>query len=257
MLHAWLTLKFVLCTGFRFQWYSHMVRTHLDAIISRSQSAFIKKRSIHDNFLFTQNLIREQHRCKKPILFLKLDIAKAFDTVKCDYLLEVSNQLGFGVKWRSWVSTLLASANSSIILNGTRGKSFRHRRGLRQGDPLSPMLFIITFDPLQKLLQLATQEGVLQPIQNETAKLRISMYADDAALFLNPTQQEVMAIKDILTVFGEAWGLITNLNKCAVYPIRCEEINLEEIMHPFPCAIQAFPCQYLGLSPSLGLKWNH
>ena len=58
----------------------------LNQLVSRAQSAFIKRRSIHDNFLYTQNLIRDLHRAKKPTLFLKLDIAKAFDTVKWDYL---------------------------------------------------------------------------------------------------------------------------------------------------------------------------
>jgi len=76
--------------------------TELDALVSRAQNAFIKKRSIHDNFLYTQNLIRELHRASKPTLFLKLDIAKAFDTVRWDYckrcwtslVLEIGGELG-------------------------------------------------------------------------------------------------------------------------------------------------------------------
>ena len=70
----------------------------LDQLISQAQSAFIKKRSIHDNFLYTQNLIKELYRAKYPALFLKFDIAKAFDTVRWDYLLEVLTQLGFGAR---------------------------------------------------------------------------------------------------------------------------------------------------------------
>jgi len=61
----------------------------LSVLVSRVQSAFIKKRSIHDNFLYTQNLIKELHRAKIPSLVLKLDIAKAFDSVRWDYLMEV------------------------------------------------------------------------------------------------------------------------------------------------------------------------
>ena len=72
----------------------------LDTLVSRAQSAFIKRRSIQDNFLYTQNIIRELHRAGKPTLFLKLDIAKAFDTVRWDYLQEVLEQLGFGQRWR-------------------------------------------------------------------------------------------------------------------------------------------------------------
>jgi mannosylglycoprotein endo-beta-mannosidase len=78
---------------------------YLSDLVSRQQSAFIKKCSIHDNFLFTQNLIKALNRAKCPVLFLKLDIAKAFDSVRWDFLLEVLQQMGFGPRWRGWVSS--------------------------------------------------------------------------------------------------------------------------------------------------------
>ncbi|CAN6246948.1 unnamed protein product [Urochloa humidicola] len=219
----------------------------LNALISRAQSAFIKKRSIQDNFLYTQNLIRALHRKKRPGLFLKLDIAKAFDSVRWDYLLEVLQQLGFGSRWRGWITTLLATSSTAILLNGTRGKWYKHYTGLRQGDPLSPMLFIIAMEPLQKLFELATEDGLLSPINDRAAKFRTSLYADDAAIFLNPVKEEVQTVSQILQLFGEASGLVTNMNKSAVYPIRCENINVQEVMEGFQCQIKEFPCTYLGL----------
>ena len=187
----------------------------LNALVSRAQSAFIKKRSIHDNFLYTQNLIKALHRSKQPGLFLKLDIAKAFDTVRWDYLMEVLEHFGFGSRWRGWVSALLATASTSVLLNGSRGAWFKHYTGLRQGDPLSPMLFILAMEPLQRLLDLSTQEEVLSPINNRAATLRTSLYADDAAIFLNPIKEEVCAVAYLLEIFGKASGLITNHAKCA------------------------------------------
>jgi hypothetical protein len=73
----------------------------LNSLISSCQSTFIRKRSIHDNFLYTQNTIRELHRAKHTALFFKLDITKAFDSIRWDFLLEVLQRLGFGSRWRA------------------------------------------------------------------------------------------------------------------------------------------------------------
>lgn len=80
--------------------------------------------------------------------------------------MEVLQFMGFGTKWRNWVTTMLHTAKSSVMLNGTRGKWFQHRRGLRQGDPLSPLLFILAMEPLQKMLDKATEDRVLSPIKH-------------------------------------------------------------------------------------------
>jgi hypothetical protein len=133
----------------------------LDSLVSKCQSAFIKKRSIHDNFLYVQNTVSRLHKSKAPALFMKLDIQKAFDTVSWTYLLEVLQALGFGPRWREWVSILFCTASSRTLLNGVPGTKFHHARGVRQGDPLSPMLFILAMDPLQRLLDLATGHNVL------------------------------------------------------------------------------------------------
>lgn len=194
--------------------------TELNGLVSRAQSAFIRKRSIQDNFLFTQNMIKEFYRKKQPALFLKLDIAKAFDSLRWDYLMEVLEQMGFGARWRGWVSTLLSTSSTAILLNGSRGQWYKHYTGLRQGDPLSP---------------------------NRAASLRTSLYADDAAIFLKPVKEDVRVVAEILDLFGKASGLITNQCKSVVYPIRCEDLNVQEIMEDFACPIQNFPCKYLGL----------
>jgi hypothetical protein len=91
----------------------------LNELVSRQQSAFIKKQSIHD-FLYTQNLIKAPHRAKRPALFLKLDIAKAFDSVRWDFLLEILQLMGFVPRWRGWISCLLSTASTSVLLNGAR-----------------------------------------------------------------------------------------------------------------------------------------
>ena len=203
---------------------------YLNQIVSRAQSAFIKKRSIHDNFLYTQNMIRELTRAKIPALFLKLDIAKAFDTVRWDYLLELLSAMGFGARWCSWISILLSTASTSVFLNGSRGKWFKYHTGLRQGDPLSPLLFILAMEPLQLLIQKAVTDGGLQNMNVRNARLRLSLYADDAAMFLKPTREEVTKVQEILAAFGTASGLVVNTAKSAVYPICCGDIDLNEVL---------------------------
>jgi len=102
--------------------------------------------------------------------------------------MEVLEQFGFQPKWQAWVSILLATSSTYVLLNGSRGKWFKHFTGLRQGDPLSPMLFIIAMEPFQRLFYIATTEGLLSPLGASVTKLRASLYADDAAVFSESSQ---------------------------------------------------------------------
>lgn len=174
----------------------------IDSLISISQSAFIKKRCIQDNFLYVRNLARAYHRTRTPSLLFKLDISKAFDSVSWEYLLELLEKRGFSTCWRNWIALLLASSSSMVLLNGILGPKFHHEKGLRQGDPLSPYLFILAIDTLQRLFELATEQGDLSPLRGRQAKLRLSLYADDGALFVNPCQEDVKLTMEILENLG-------------------------------------------------------
>ena len=110
----------------------------MNDIVSHCQSAFIKARSIHDNFMYVRNTARRLHRNHSPTLLLKLDIAKAFDSMRWDYLLDIMQRKGFPPRWRAWMVILFTMASSRVLLNGIAGLDIMHGRGLRQGDPLSP-----------------------------------------------------------------------------------------------------------------------
>jgi hypothetical protein len=103
---------------------------HINALVSHAQSAFIKGRCIQENFLFVRNLAWTYHRKRVHDLLFKLDIAKAFDSVSWEYLLQMLQHRSFSTRWRNWLSILLSTSASSVRLNGIQGPWIRHCRGL-------------------------------------------------------------------------------------------------------------------------------
>jgi len=108
------------------------------------------------------------------------------------------------------------------------------------------MLFILVMDVLGHMITKATSEGLLLPLST-----RISIYADDVALFLRPEAGDISTTMDILNLFGEASGLKTNLQKNNVLPIRCDDLEIATIQNLLPCPLSNFPCKYLGVPLSL------
>jgi hypothetical protein len=186
------------------------------------------------------------------MLLFKLDITKAFDSVRWDYLLALLQRRGFPTRWRDWLGAIFSTSTSQVLLNGSPGQRIKHGRGLRQGDPLSPLIFILAIDPLQRILSKATELSAISKLRGRTTRLRTSMYADDAIIFINPTRGDVTAFADILHRFGTATGLVTNLQKSQVAAIRCDTIELTEVLEGVPVVRANFPIKYLGLPLVLG-----
>jgi hypothetical protein len=216
-------------------------------MVEANQSAFVRGRPIHDNYMLVQHSSKSLHRKKVASLFLKLDLTKAFDSVSWAFLLEVLTHLGFGNRWRNLISNLLATSSTQILLNGFPGEQIRHRRGLRQGDPLSPMLFVLVMDVLSSLFKVAEEKQLLSSLEGAIMKSRLSLYADDVVLFVKPREDELNCVKLILDCFGEASGLVTNLHKSCAIPIRCEDDLLHEGCNILQCTPSSFPCTYLEL----------
>uniref|UniRef100_A0A8R7Q748 Reverse transcriptase domain-containing protein n=1 Tax=Triticum urartu TaxID=4572 RepID=A0A8R7Q748_TRIUA len=136
----------------------------LPKIITQAQCAFVNSRSIHENFKFVRSAARQLHQRKTKAILMKIDISKAFDTLSWEFLLEVLRRRGFGERWISWICGLLRTASTSILLNGVLGEPFMLGSGVRQGDPISPALFIIAMDTLHALMEWAKQHRLLSGI---------------------------------------------------------------------------------------------
>lgn len=184
-------------------------------------------------------------------MLLKVDLAKAFDTVAWPFLLEVLEHLGFPLRWCDWLSALLGRARTKVLVNGRPGRRICHARGLRQGDPLSPLLFIIVMDVLNALISEADRRSELTPLPGNTIKHRASVYADDLVVFLVPSARDFTYIRQLLDLFAGASGLSTNLDKCTMTPIRCSEEMIQEVLAVFPCRVLESPTVYLGAPLSI------
>jgi hypothetical protein len=188
------------------------------------------------------------HVSKKPIIILKLDFAKTFDTIEHEVILQVMKYKGFDEKTIGWVRSILTSGTSSILLNGLHGKLFVCKRGVRQGDPLSPILYVLGSDLLQTVVNDLLQERRISlPIEINDPSFPIVQYADDTLLILRADLSQIFALKDVLHKFTQSTGLKINYHKSSMVPINVPRDELKELTEAFGCQIASLPFTYLGL----------
>jgi hypothetical protein len=115
-------------------------------LIHKNQYGFIKARSIQDCLAWSLEYLHLCHQTWKEIVILKLDFEKAFDKVEHELMLQIMQTKGFPCRWLNWMKLVFGSGTSAVLLNGVPGKVFHCRRCVRQGDPLSPLLFVLAAD---------------------------------------------------------------------------------------------------------------
>ncbi|KAK1630801.1 hypothetical protein QYE76_005116 [Lolium multiflorum] len=186
---------------------ANRLRGRLGELISMNQSAFVKKRSLHDNFVLVRQVARKINSMRNTGVLLKLDLARAFDSLSWSFLFEVLRRMGFGERFLKWIALLLYTANTRVLVNGVPGERIVHARGLRQGDPTSPMLFVAAMEVLSATIKKAVEGDMFSNLAGISLLQRISIYADDVVLFFKPERREMLVIKHILQIFGEASGL--------------------------------------------------
>lgn len=157
-------------------------------IISPVQSAFIGGRNIFERIMACNEMLHSMKKNCSGSFSFKVDFEKAFDCVRWDFLLEMMERMRFGNTWIKWISECLSSSSDSVLINGSSTTEFSMNRGLRQGHPLSPFLFLIAAEGLHLLIEEAKGKGLLSGIAVWKSALIIShlQFADDTIIMARP-----------------------------------------------------------------------
>ena len=227
---------------------ANRMQTVILSLIHPHQYGFIKSRSIQDCLAWSFEYIHQCHQSKREIIILKLDFAKVFDTVEHCVILQMLKALGCPDIWINWVNRILESGSSSVLLNGVPGKNFHCKRGVRQGDPLSPLLFVIAAELLQHIMNRGHQRGLFSlPIPSTTGQFPVVQYADDTLMILKADAKQLFCLKALLNSFATSTGLQVNFSKSMMIPINVLPEKMEILSNTFGCQVGSLSFTYLGL----------
>ncbi|XP_058775262.1 uncharacterized protein LOC131649520 [Vicia villosa] len=183
------------------------MRGVLDKLISINQTAFVPGRSMMDGVLMVNEMLDWAKRKKRGCLLLKVDFEKAYNSISWNYLRWIMGKMRFGKRWMKWMESCIFSSHVSVLVNGSATKEFKVQRGLRQGDPISPFLFVITMEGLSALMKKSVEVGDFQPFKyGEEDYVDILQFADDTIIIGEPTCDNLWSMKVILRGFGLVSG---------------------------------------------------
>jgi hypothetical protein len=196
-----------------------------------------------DTFLVAREALILRNNLKIPSIVLKVDFRKAFDTISWEFLMDLLKAKGFPEKWITWIHNLLISSSSTVKVNGHLGPTFFHQRGLRQGDPLSPLLFNMVADTLQALLTREKDKFYGMP----TLHVPALQFADDTLLISEAHPFNLQGITRVLKDYGRMTGLVTNPTKSTFATIHIPQNLIPTVEKLLGCKAKPLPMKYLGL----------
>lgn len=170
--------------------------------------------------------------------------------------------MGCGKKWISWIKTCVSSATLSVLINGFASPQFKMEWGLRHGDPLSPLVFIVVAKGLDIIFENARAEGAISGISIGGNGPSIShlQFADDTIIFCKCEITEIITIKGLLGVFEQLFGLKISFTKSQLCGIGVPEETTQFCASILECGIVSPPFKYLGLplgaNPRRNATWK-
>ncbi|RVW26012.1 LINE-1 retrotransposable element ORF2 protein [Vitis vinifera] len=215
----------------------------IDKVVSHDQNAFVKGRQILDASLIANEVIDNWKKKGDKGVICKLDIEKAYDSINWQFLLKVMEKMGFGAKWLRWMWWCISTARFSVMVNGTPAGFFPSSKGLRQGDPLSPYLFVMGMEVLSGGFISGCK---IQRNRGRAVHIAHLLFADDTIVFCEAKKEYLTNLSWILFWFEAASGLKINLAKSEVIPVG-EIQRIEELAMELGCRVGKLPSVYLGL----------
>ncbi|KAJ7949853.1 Ribonuclease H [Quillaja saponaria] len=193
------------------------IKPLLNKLVSLMQSSFIPGRQTSDNIVVVQEILHSFRQRKSNLggYIWKIDLEKAYDRVKWDFLNEVLVEMGLLSKWISLIMTCVSSVSMTVLWNGEKTSNFKPERGLRQGDPLSPYLFGLCMEKLNHMIQDSVANSEWTPVKTSRAGLTIShlFFADDLLLFSKASINQLAVVWSCLQNFCKWSGLKVNNDK--------------------------------------------
>ncbi len=221
----------------------------LPAIVDESQSAFLKNRGILDSVLMANEVVEDLRKKGRSGLCLKVDFEKAYDSVRWEFLYDMLHRMGFHNLWITWIRGCMESASISVLVNGSPTKEFKPSRGLRQGDPLAPFLFLVAAEGLAGIVRQALKVNMLSGLKIGSKELEICIlqFADDTLFLCEDSYSNVLTLKAILRGFELASGLKINFHKSRLAGINVQSSAVSCYTKTLNCSQMGIPFKYLGL----------
>jgi hypothetical protein len=225
------------------------LNTVADHVVRPSQTAFLQGRNILDGVVILHEAVHELHTKKLNGVILKLDFKKTYDKVKWSFLQQTLRMKGFSPEWRALINDFMSGGSVAIRVNDDTGRYFQTRKGLRQGDPLSPILFNIVVDMLAILIERAKADGQIEGVIPHLVDggLSILQYADDTIFFMEHDLEKARNLKLILAAFEQLSGLKINFHKSELFCFGEAQDAARSYAELFGCEQGQFPIQYFGI----------
>ncbi|KAK1278012.1 hypothetical protein QJS04_geneDACA022673 [Acorus gramineus] len=218
-------------------------------LVNTAQAAFIPGRLLQEGFLAAQEVVNALHRDHRKGLLFKLDFAKAYDNVDREFLLKVMAVHGFSSRWIRMISQCINSARASVCVNGSLAGYFNLNKGLRQGDALSPLLFVLVANILSRLTRRAEQDRWVTGLAWTSSGQRVSLiqYADDTLMMCEAEESNVRGLRVILKCFDLLTGLKIHFRKSTLLGINTSAEENRRMAAWMGCGVDEFPTRHLGL----------